>query len=60
LTDREFAVADLVGQGLGNDEVAARLRVSTKTVEFHLSSIYGKLNITSRRALRQGFSGEDD
>ncbi len=53
LTDREHAVAQLVAAGLTNQEVAARLYVSAKTVEYHLAQIYGKLAITSRRQLVQ-------
>jgi DNA-binding NarL/FixJ family response regulator len=52
LTDRERDVATLVAQGLSNPEVAAQLYVSRKAVEYHLRNIYGKLGITSRRALR--------
>ena len=52
LTDRERDVAVLVAKGLTNPEVAGELYVSRKAVEYHLSNIYGKLGITSRRALR--------
>ena len=52
LTDRERDVAVLVAQGLSNPEVAARLYVSRKAVEYHLRNIYGKLGIASRRELR--------
>lgn len=48
LTDGERRVADLVAQGLTNREVAARLVVSEKTVEKHLSSTFRKLNVTDR------------
>jgi DNA-binding CsgD family transcriptional regulator len=51
LTKRERAVAHLVAGGLTNQEAAARLYVSVKTVEYHLAQIYGKLGITSRRQL---------
>jgi DNA-binding CsgD family transcriptional regulator/tetratricopeptide (TPR) repeat protein len=53
LTERERSVARLVARGLSNSEIAATLQISVKTVESHLSSIYGKLLITSRRELRQ-------
>jgi DNA-binding CsgD family transcriptional regulator len=53
LTDREQDVARLVGQGLTNREIGARLYVTTKTVEYHLGNIYAKLGITTRRALRE-------
>ena len=51
LTARERQVADLVVNGLMNSEIAARLYVSEKTVEFHLTNIYLKFGVPSRRAL---------
>ncbi|HWF81737.1 MAG TPA: LuxR C-terminal-related transcriptional regulator [Streptosporangiaceae bacterium] len=51
LTERERVVARLVTAGLTNQEVATRLYVSVKTVEYHLAQIYGKLGIRSRRQL---------
>ncbi|MBX9399567.1 LuxR C-terminal-related transcriptional regulator [Streptomyces sp. TRM72054] len=55
LTEREQAVAAFVAQGLTNQEVAEELYVSVKTVEYHLSNIYSKLNITTRRDLRRRY-----
>jgi DNA-binding CsgD family transcriptional regulator len=51
LSPAEAAVARLVGAGLTNREVAARLFVSVKTVEFHLHRIYAKLGIGRRQEL---------
>jgi DNA-binding CsgD family transcriptional regulator len=51
LTQREQAVAQLVAQGLTNEDVARRLRVSVKTVEAHLTKVYAKLNVSSRQNL---------
>jgi DNA-binding CsgD family transcriptional regulator len=61
LSPAEAAVARLVGEGLTNREVAARLFVSVKTVEFHLRRIYAKLDIRRRQdlvgLLRAAFGG---
>ena len=48
LTHQELQVAMLVAEGLSNKEVAARLYLSTKTVEFHLSNAYRKVGVRSR------------
>ncbi|MEU9130592.1 AAA family ATPase [Kitasatospora sp. NPDC048540] len=55
LTDREQSVAHLAAQGLTNKEIARRLFVSSKTVEYHLSHVYSKLAVTGRRELRREF-----
>jgi two-component system, NarL family, response regulator YdfI len=48
LTARESEVLRLVGLGLGNKEIAARLAISEHTAKFHISSILGKLHAGSR------------
>ncbi len=48
LTEREVEVLRLVAQGLTNNEIAARLFLSAKTVSRHLSNIFTKINVTSR------------
>lgn len=48
LTHQELQVALAVAEGLSNKEVAARLYLSTKTVEFHLSNAYRKVGVRSR------------
>ncbi|TDB82786.1 AAA family ATPase [Micromonospora sp. KC721] len=51
LTKRETQVATLVSEGLTNRQVAARLFVTQKTVEMHLSHVFTKLGVTNRAAL---------
>ena len=51
LTARELEVAELVGARMTNREVASELFLSEKTVEAHLRNIFGKLGISSRRAI---------
>jgi DNA-binding NarL/FixJ family response regulator len=51
LSPQERAVAVLVAEGLSNRDVAARLVISVKTVEYHVRNIYDKLGIRSRSAL---------
>lgn len=60
MTPTERQVASLVAEGLSNREVAARLFVTTKTVEAHLSKIYGKLGIRSRAELAHRLVGTEE
>jgi DNA-binding CsgD family transcriptional regulator len=53
LTRAELDVVRLVSEGLGNKEVAARLFVSPRTVQAHLTHVYTKLGLTSRVQLAQ-------
>jgi pimeloyl-ACP methyl ester carboxylesterase/DNA-binding CsgD family transcriptional regulator len=48
LTDRERQVLDQIARGLDNDEVAATLFLSEKTVRNHVTAIFAKLAFTSR------------
>ncbi|MFF0271052.1 ATP-binding protein [Kribbella sp. NPDC004536] len=48
LTPREHEVAVLIGDGLSNREIAARLTVSRRTAETHVEHILGKLGFSSR------------
>jgi len=48
LTDRELDVLRLLQEGLHNKEIAARLFISAKTVDHHISAILYKLEVSSR------------
>jgi DNA-binding NarL/FixJ family response regulator len=45
LTDREFEVFRLIGEGLGTKQIGDKLRVSAKTVEAHRVNIKQKLHV---------------
>jgi DNA-binding NarL/FixJ family response regulator len=47
LTDREKQVLDLIAEGRSNRSIAARLHVEVTTVERHITSIFGKLDLHS-------------
>ena len=53
LTPAELDVVRLVSEGLGNKDVAARLFVSPRTVQSHLTRVYTKLGLASRVQLAQ-------
>ncbi|KJK42524.1 hypothetical protein UK23_36810 [Lentzea aerocolonigenes] len=55
LTPQEHRVASLVAAGDSNDEVARKLSVSRRAVEFHLTHIYRKLGIQRRTQLAAMF-----
>ncbi len=50
LTPREVEVLRLVAQGMTNEQVANQLVISPRTVDTHLTSIYGKIDVSSRSA----------
>ena len=55
LTPREVEVLRLMGDGLVNKEIADRLGISEHTAKFHVASILGKLQASSRTdAVAQG------
>ncbi len=53
LTERERSVAQLVAQGLSNQEIGLRLYISTNTVKTMLKRMFDKLEISSRAMLKQ-------
>jgi NarL family two-component system response regulator YdfI len=48
LTSREMEVLRMLAQGLANKEIAAALSISAHTVKFHITSIFSKLNVSTR------------
>ena len=58
LTPQETQIALQVAEGKANKEVGAALFLSHKTVEFHLSRIYRKLDLNSRAELIRRFAAE--
>ena len=55
LTPREIEVLRMMAEGFANKEIALRLSISDHTVKFHISSILGKLGVSSRtEAVTQG------
>lgn len=51
LTNSEAEVAELVARGLSNSEIANYRLIVEKTVKFHLTRIYKKMNVKSRAQL---------
>ena len=48
LSPREGEILNLLASGLGNKQIAWELKISEHTVKFHITSIFNKLNASSR------------
>jgi NarL family two-component system response regulator LiaR len=48
LTEREMEVLKLLAQGKSNQEIADELFIGIKTVKYHLTNLFGKLNVEDR------------
>jgi len=60
LTSTERSIAELAASGLRNDDIAAQLFVTTKTVEANLTRVYRKLGIRSRASLERRLAARRD
>jgi DNA-binding NarL/FixJ family response regulator len=59
LTAQERQVAQLARNGLSNSDIAARLFLSPRTIEWHLRHVFSKLGIRSRRQLGTALQASD-
>jgi DNA-binding NarL/FixJ family response regulator len=59
LTPQEQHIARLARDGRTNTQIGAELYLSPRTVEWHLSKVFTKLGISSRRGLHDALSSAD-
>ncbi|MDF5757112.1 LuxR family transcriptional regulator [Spongiactinospora sp. TRM90649] len=60
LSPREMEIAELVSQGQTNQQIAEKLYLSVRTVETHLSRVFGKLGVSSRVGVVTALTRRDD
>ena len=60
LTPRQMEVLALLAEGLTNTEIAARLHLSPKTVDHHVSAVLGKMDVHTREAAAELARGSDE
>jgi DNA-binding NarL/FixJ family response regulator len=56
LTERQVEILRLLAEGLTNAEIAARLVVSVRTVDHHVSAVLQKLGVSTRREAAAAFA----
>ena len=65
LSEREMEILKLAAKGMSNQDIAAQLYLSRRTVQSHLANVFRKMDVGSRteavlQALRKGWLGLDD
>jgi DNA-binding NarL/FixJ family response regulator len=60
LTERQIEILLLIAEGLQNKEIAERLTITDKAVEFHKTRLYARIGVTNiagavRYAIREGY-----
>ena len=58
LTAQERQIAQLASTGLSNPEIATRMFLSPRTVEYHLSKVFPKLGVNSRKDLARALRAQ--